>query len=78
MSELFYYVVCKDQRESELPDLSRQGEDTPSRDSILDNEVFNMEPVLRPQPKLLSLDDKLLLNMARANFRGQITVSSPP
>lgn len=77
MIELFLYVVYKDQRESELPDLSRHGEDTPSRDSILDNEVLNMEPVLRPHPKLLSLDDKLLLNMARANFLSQITVSSP-
>lgn len=36
-----------------------------------------MEPVLRPQPRLLSLDDELLLSMTRANFLSQITVSSP-
>lgn len=60
-----------------MPDLSRLGENTPSTDSILDNEVLNMEPVLRPQPKLMSLDDQLLLNMARVNFLSQITVSSP-
>lgn len=35
-----------------------------------------MEPVLKPQPKLLSLDDKILLSVARANVLSQITVSS--
>lgn len=40
-----------------------------------DNEVLNMEPVLKPQPRLLSLDDKILLNVARANVLSQITVS---
>ncbi|XP_070836208.1 leucine-rich repeat-containing protein 9 isoform X2 [Chaetodon trifascialis] len=48
--------------------------DTPSNDIILDKEVLNMEPVLKPQPKLLSLDDKILLNVARANVLSQITV----
>lgn len=48
----------------------------PSKDSILDNEVLNMEPVLIPQPKLLSIDNKQLLNVARANVLSQITVSS--
>lgn len=76
MSELFCYVY-KDHGETELPGLSRQAEETPSTDSSLDEEVFNMAPALRPQSKLLSLDDKLLLNMARANFLSQITVSSP-
>uniref|UniRef100_A0A3Q3GI00 Leucine rich repeat containing 9 n=1 Tax=Labrus bergylta TaxID=56723 RepID=A0A3Q3GI00_9LABR len=47
---------------------------TPSNDIILDKEVHSMEPVLKPQPKLLSLDDKVLLNVARANVLSQITV----
>lgn len=34
-----------------------------------------MEPVLKAQPKLLSLDDKILLNVASANVLSQITVS---
>lgn len=50
-------------------------DDAPSNDIILDKEVLNMEPVLRPQPKLLSLDDKILLHVARANVLSQITVS---
>lgn len=33
-----------------------------------------MEPVLKPRPKMLSLDDKTLLNVARANILSQITV----
>uniref|UniRef100_A0A8C4GVW8 Leucine rich repeat containing 9 n=1 Tax=Dicentrarchus labrax TaxID=13489 RepID=A0A8C4GVW8_DICLA len=49
-------------------------DDSPSNDIILDKEVLNMEPVLKPQPKLLSLDDKILLNVARANVLSQITV----
>lgn len=34
-----------------------------------------MEPLLKPQPRLLSLDDKILLNVTRANVLSQITVS---
>lgn len=33
-----------------------------------------MEPVLKPQLRLLSLDDKILLNVAKANVFSQITV----
>lgn len=40
-----------------------------------DEEVLNTEPVLKPQPRLLSLDDKILLSVARANVLSQITVS---
>lgn len=76
MSELFSHVVDKDLHETELPVLSRHGEDTPTGDSILDHEVLNMEPVFRPQTMLSSLDDKSLLNMARASVLSQITVSS--
>uniref|UniRef100_A0A671WDQ5 Leucine rich repeat containing 9 n=1 Tax=Sparus aurata TaxID=8175 RepID=A0A671WDQ5_SPAAU len=48
--------------------------DISSNDIILDKEALNMEPVLKPQPTLLSLDDKILLNVARANVLSQITV----
>ncbi|XP_037343021.2 leucine-rich repeat-containing protein 9 [Pungitius pungitius] len=44
-------------------------DDTPSN-----NDVLNMEPALKPQPRLLSLDDKILLNMTGANVLSQITV----
>ncbi|CAG10553.1 unnamed protein product [Tetraodon nigroviridis] len=64
-------------RSEERPVPSSHGEDAPSRDGVLDDEALSMEPVLRPQPRLLSLDDELLLSMTRANFLSQITVSSP-
>uniref|UniRef100_A0A8D3DG26 Leucine rich repeat containing 9 n=1 Tax=Scophthalmus maximus TaxID=52904 RepID=A0A8D3DG26_SCOMX len=48
--------------------------DDTSNNIILDKEVLNMEPVLKAQPKLLSLDDKILLNVASANVLSQITV----
>ncbi|TNM95424.1 hypothetical protein fugu_016507 [Takifugu bimaculatus] len=70
--EYVFEVRCK----TELPDLSRHREGAPSGSSVLDGEVLNMEPMLKPQPKLLSLDNNLLLNVARANFLSQITPKS--
>lgn len=45
-----------------------------SSDLARDDEVLDMEPLLKPRPKLLSLDEKTLLNVARANVLSQITV----
>ncbi|KAM6961269.1 leucine-rich repeat-containing protein 9 [Aplochiton taeniatus] len=46
----------------------------PPDDVDLDEESLNMEPVLRAKPKMLSLDEKTLLSVARANVLSQITV----
>uniref|UniRef100_A0A673J9S6 Leucine rich repeat containing 9 n=1 Tax=Sinocyclocheilus rhinocerous TaxID=307959 RepID=A0A673J9S6_9TELE len=40
----------------------------------LDEEALKMEPILKPHPKLLSLDEKSILTVARANVLSQITV----
>uniref|UniRef100_A0A3B4DQA9 Leucine rich repeat containing 9 n=1 Tax=Pygocentrus nattereri TaxID=42514 RepID=A0A3B4DQA9_PYGNA len=40
----------------------------------LNEEALDLEPVLKPQPKLLSLDEKSILTAARANVLSQITV----
>ncbi|XP_067277190.1 leucine-rich repeat-containing protein 9 isoform X1 [Pseudorasbora parva] len=40
----------------------------------LDEEALNMEPILKPHPKMLSLDEKSILTVARANILSQITV----
>lgn len=45
-----------------------------SSDLARDDEVLDMDPLLKPRPKLLSLDEKTLLNVARANVLSQITV----
>ncbi|XP_054470363.1 leucine-rich repeat-containing protein 9 [Anoplopoma fimbria] len=66
----FEYITNGDQEQPHSTGI----DDTPTNDIILDREVLNMEPVLKPQPKLLSLDDKILLNVARANVLSQITV----
>lgn len=50
-------------------------EDVISNYVAYDQEVLSMEPELKPQPRLLGLDDKILLNIARANVLSQITVS---
>uniref|UniRef100_A0A669EM59 Leucine rich repeat containing 9 n=1 Tax=Oreochromis niloticus TaxID=8128 RepID=A0A669EM59_ORENI len=57
-----------------LPCICHSTDRDPSNDVALDKEVLNREPVLKPQPKLLSLDDKILLSVARANVLSQITV----
>uniref|UniRef100_A0A672ZP59 Leucine rich repeat containing 9 n=1 Tax=Sphaeramia orbicularis TaxID=375764 RepID=A0A672ZP59_9TELE len=49
-------------------------DDTSSNDIILDKDVLNMEPVLKPQPQLLNLNDKILLQVAQANVLSQITI----
>ncbi|XP_029316164.1 leucine-rich repeat-containing protein 9 [Cottoperca gobio] len=67
---IYFEYISEDQEHPH----STGSDDTPSNDIILDREVLNMEPVLPPQPKLLSLDDKILLNVARANVLSQITV----
>lgn len=51
-------------------------DDASNNNIILDQEVLSMEPVLKAQPKLLSLDDKILLSVARANVLSQISVST--
>ncbi|XP_015205713.2 leucine-rich repeat-containing protein 9 isoform X1 [Lepisosteus oculatus] len=40
----------------------------------LDEEALSMEPVLKPKPKMISLDEKTMLTVARANVLSQITV----
>ncbi|KAF3844873.1 hypothetical protein F7725_008036 [Dissostichus mawsoni] len=60
---IYFEYISADQEQPH----STGRDETPSNDIILDREVLNMEPVLPPQPKLLSLDDKILLNVARAN-----------
>ncbi|XP_034077932.1 leucine-rich repeat-containing protein 9 isoform X1 [Gymnodraco acuticeps] len=69
---IYFEYISADQEQPH----STGRDETPSNDIILDREVLNMEPVLPPQPKLLSLDDKMLLNVARANVLSQITVLS--
>uniref|UniRef100_A0A8C7HM58 Leucine rich repeat containing 9 n=1 Tax=Oncorhynchus kisutch TaxID=8019 RepID=A0A8C7HM58_ONCKI len=57
------------------PKPSSRGTDNPPPNDInLDEETLNMEPMLKPRPKLLCLDEKTLLNVARANVLSQITV----
>ena len=54
---------------------SRGTEDPPPNDINLDEEILNMDPMVKPWPKMLSLDEKTLLNVARANnVLSQVTV----
>ncbi|KAI3367720.1 hypothetical protein L3Q82_026558, partial [Scortum barcoo] len=71
---IYFEYITGDREQYALPGHNTSQDETPSNDIILDKEVLNMEPVLKPQPKLLSLDDKILLNVARANVLSQITV----
>ncbi|XP_035023864.2 leucine-rich repeat-containing protein 9 isoform X1 [Hippoglossus stenolepis] len=64
---VYFQYVTRKQEQPASPEHSKDR-------IILDKEVLNMEPVLKPQPKMLSLDDKILLNVARANVLSQITI----
>ncbi|XP_047249203.1 leucine-rich repeat-containing protein 9 isoform X2 [Girardinichthys multiradiatus] len=50
-----------------------QGDDYPSADNATDKAALSMEPALKPQPKLLSLDKKTLLSVAGAHILSQIS-----
>ncbi|XP_062296863.1 leucine-rich repeat-containing protein 9 [Scomber scombrus] len=71
---IYFEYITGDQEQPALPGRNTDRHGTPSNDIILDKGVLNMEPVLKPQPRLLSLDEKILLNVARANVLSQITV----
>ncbi|KAM7375862.1 hypothetical protein PAMP_005628 [Pampus punctatissimus] len=71
---IYFEYLTGDQKLSALPGGNTDRHGTASNDIILDKEVLNMEPVLKPQPRLLGLDEKILLNVARANVLSQITV----
>ncbi|MEE6494039.1 hypothetical protein FKM82_017005 [Ascaphus truei] len=40
----------------------------------LDEDIINAEPIVKPRPKIISLDEKTVLSVARANIMSQITV----
>lgn len=46
-----------------------------SQDLTFDDEVMKMEPRIKPRPRLLSLDDKTILSLAKTNAYTQIVVS---
>uniref|UniRef100_A0A8C7XE01 Leucine rich repeat containing 9 n=1 Tax=Oryzias sinensis TaxID=183150 RepID=A0A8C7XE01_9TELE len=48
--------------------------DNDPSNEILDKAALNMEPVLKLKPELLSLNNKILLNVANASALSQITV----
>ncbi|KAM8921171.1 leucine-rich repeat-containing protein 9 [Pelodytes ibericus] len=39
-----------------------------------DETIIKMEPVLKPRPKIISLDEKTVLSVAKANIYSQITI----
>lgn len=47
-----------------------------SLDLKSDDEVMNMEPKIKPRPKLISLDSKTIFSLAKTNIYGHIVVSS--
>ncbi|XP_041710981.1 leucine-rich repeat-containing protein 9 isoform X1 [Coregonus clupeaformis] len=70
-----FEYITQDRVQPVFPEPSSRGTDDPTPNDInLDKETLNMEPLLKPRPKMLSLDEKTLLNVARANVLSQITV----
>ncbi|XP_022077491.2 leucine-rich repeat-containing protein 9 isoform X1 [Acanthochromis polyacanthus] len=70
---IYFEYITRDKEQPTFSSHSTSRDTAPSSDILLDQGVLNMEPVLKLQPKLLSLDDTILLNVARANVLSQIT-----
>uniref|UniRef100_A0A3P8UAJ0 Leucine rich repeat containing 9 n=1 Tax=Amphiprion percula TaxID=161767 RepID=A0A3P8UAJ0_AMPPE len=70
---IYFEYITGDKKQPAFPSHSTGRDTAPSNDIFLDQGVLNMEPVLKPKPKMLSLDDTILLNVARANVLSQIT-----
>ncbi|XP_027855636.1 leucine-rich repeat-containing protein 9 isoform X1 [Xiphophorus couchianus] len=70
------YVIHFEYITTNREDLSRCGQRdvSLSEDATADVAALSMDPMLKPQPKLLSLDERTLLSVARANILSQITV----
>lgn len=47
-----------------------------SRDLQHDDEVLSMEPIIKPKPKIICLDEKTVMAISKANIYSQIVVSS--
>uniref|UniRef100_A0A8C7XFC1 Leucine rich repeat containing 9 n=1 Tax=Oryzias sinensis TaxID=183150 RepID=A0A8C7XFC1_9TELE len=60
-------------RSSDQSTINTSTDNDPSNE-ILDKAALNMEPVLKLKPELLSLNNKILLNVANASALSQITV----
>ncbi|MGH0169666.1 UNVERIFIED_CONTAM: hypothetical protein FKN15_071409 [Acipenser sinensis] len=58
---------------SEDPSSAQAVTGSPS-DINLDEKTMNMEPVIKPRPKMISLEEKTVLAVAKANILSQITV----
>ncbi|KAG7238506.1 hypothetical protein INR49_030779 [Caranx melampygus] len=71
---IYFEYITRNQEQPASPGCSTDKHEALSNDIILDKEVLSMEPVPKALPKLLGLDDKILLNVARANVLSQITV----
>ncbi|KAJ7990764.1 hypothetical protein DPEC_G00290290 [Dallia pectoralis] len=70
-----FEYITQDQANTVLAGPSYPGMDnTFTHDINLDKDILDMEPALKPRPKMLFLDEKTLLNVARANVLSQITV----
>ncbi|XP_029973525.1 leucine-rich repeat-containing protein 9 [Salarias fasciatus] len=70
---IVYFEYITEDKDQPSPLSSAAGSEA-SVDAVQDRAAVSMEPALRPLPKLLSLDDKILLAVARANVLSQITV----
>ncbi|KAK2826054.1 hypothetical protein Q5P01_020268 [Channa striata] len=71
---IFFEYITGDPGQRAVSSHGTDIDEMSSNNIILDKKVLNMEPVLKQHPKLLSLDEKMILSLARANVLCQITV----
>ncbi|XP_061700025.1 leucine-rich repeat-containing protein 9 isoform X2 [Syngnathoides biaculeatus] len=69
----FEYLTGGSEQYTSLDDC-KDGLDPPTFDSSPDKEAVDMEPAMGPQPKLLNLNEAVLLNLSGASVLNDITV----
>ncbi|KAG7277331.1 hypothetical protein CRUP_005865, partial [Coryphaenoides rupestris] len=74
LPEYIVYFEYVTQGPPASPDLRVAGDPSPSLDDSRLLDLLNTEPVLKPRPRRIGLDQRTLLEVARANVLSQITV----
>ncbi|XP_068615227.1 leucine-rich repeat-containing protein 9-like [Brachionichthys hirsutus] len=71
---IFFEYITGSREQPLLQNGLSKSDDSPSDAIDREMEVLNMEPVVKPQPKSFSFDDKIGLHAAQANVLSQISV----
>ncbi|KAM4663517.1 LOW QUALITY PROTEIN: leucine-rich repeat-containing protein 9 [Discoglossus pictus] len=68
------YIVEYEYIDVEHPSLFSDRTEDEACELKLDEDIIAVEPTIKPRPKIISLDEKTILSVAKANIYSQITI----